>query len=332
MLIFSKVFLRSLLFISAFFSVSNINALAETDFHRDTHDRHWVGLSAFGIQSANFQGKICKDFIKTVLISPDPAIAILYNTFGNDNRCLIKFWKKSIKLGKTFLTEVHFSNEAGRRASNLDDFDILPDVGVDEYNLLLEEMPKWLEKEIRLRAREILALTSGYEEAGKFVLSTGLEDNYTPLAWENLYNVLVSEWPYSIVRNPVQTAIMKKMGWTPPEDIIMEYHGYTKKFKTDNLCITNGDGQDVNFLLNTGLNFRDSKSANMRQVSKWMDNARNNNCVTLIWVGKWQGWYNHLKASAPLDRKFEFHTEDVPIIAPLLNPEILPVKRKNRKK
>lgn len=320
-------FIAGLIF--SLFSVLTYGRLeAETNLS-EIYDRHWLGISAFGIQSKNFQGKICNTFLKTVAASPNPAIAVLYNTFGDDNRCLSRFWERQKAVGKPFVTQFHFSNEAGRRAGSMDTLDFQYDLNIAEYNYLLEKMPKWFESELRLRVIEILELTEGYEDFGTFILSAGLEDNYSTEGWENLYKILKSEWPYAISRNVAFTSAMRKQDWVIPADLILEIHGYTRKLQTQQACIANGDGQDVDFLKSTGLDFRDAKAASEAELMTWLQRAKLKNCITFLWTGKWQGWFNPKKAPPPLERKFQFHSEDIPKISSIMNPTA-PIKKGKR--
>jgi hypothetical protein len=322
-LVFHKGFVSSRSLIAGLiFSLLNLSIISETEAEISTEDlsQYWIGISAFGIQSKNFQGKICNTFLKSVMLSPRPATAVLYNTFGTDNRCLVKFWEKSIKDGKSFVTQFHFSNEAGRRVGNMDAMDFHEELDVEDYNQLLEKMPAWFETEIRDRVAEILALTRGYEDDGSFILSAGLEDNYSILAWQNLYRILSSAWPYQISRNTAFTKAMRRQKWEIEDNLVLEYHGYTRKLQTQKLCIANGDGQDVDFLTNTGLDFRDAKAATKDELMAWLAKSKEKNCITFLWTGKWQGWFNSKEAVPPLQRKFQFHSADLPLLAEILNP------------
>ena len=277
-------------------------------------DRGWIGLSAFGIQSKNFQGQVCKNFLKAALKSPTPSIAVLYKTFGNNKRCLRRFWKRSADLGKPQLTQFHFSNEAGRRTGTLDRMDFYHQLDISRYNKRLERMPDSLRKSIIERVREIKELINDYSWGGKFILSTGLEDNYTAKAFENLYEVIASEWPYAIARNMAFTRPMRKQTWQIPDDLMLEFHGYTRKIQTNAACIANGDGQDVDFLPSAGIHFRDMKAASHEQVISWIARAREKQCVTFLWAAKWQGFFSTNRPPLPLSRTFRFDKQDIKII------------------
>ena len=279
----------------------------------------WTGISAFGIQSNAFQGEVCHNFIESLHSSPKPAIAILFNTFGKNNTCLKRFWRETALLGKRHLTEIHFSNEAGRRMNNLDSFDFLPGVSIEQYNVLLERMPRSLARIIRTRVKSIKKTIRKFEHTGDFILSTGLEDNFTSAAWENIYSVIKSEWSGPIARNRVKNKWMKKQVWNRPPEVFEEYHGYRKTQIPVAPCIVNGDGQDVDFLVDSGVSFIDSKPASLEKVTEWIDFASEHNCVVLLWAAKWQGFFSTGgQPSRPLSRKFRFDKQDIEDVAPLL--------------
>lgn len=276
-----------------------------------------IGLSAFGIQSENFQGVNCQRFLRMVNASPTPAIAILYKTFGTNNRCLKQFWEVSRSRNIPHFTEIHFSNEVGRRNKVHDDHDFLTDLPVKQYNKLLEEMPRWLDSMIRLRIREIVAMIEPYQNTGTFILSTGLEDNYTTAAWLKIYEVMKSEWPYEIARSTLP-GMMVRQARQMPAEIYMEYHGYRSKFSQPQRCIANGDGQDLAFLEDSGVEFRHARPASYSTVRKWAKQAMSRGCLTFIWAGKWQGIYNSGKLTQPLKRTFRFDASDMKPIKRLL--------------
>ncbi len=276
-----------------------------------------TGLSAFGIQSEHFQGVVCQRFLRSVGHSPKPAIAILYKTFGSNNNCLKQFWRVLGKKNVPHLTQIHFSNEVGRRNSNHDEFDFLPEYPVSAYNTALEEMPREVEEKIRERAREIVALIEPFKNSGTFILSTGLEDNYSIKAWQNIYRVLSEEWPYEIARSTLPRYLVRQVDEIPPE-VFIEYHGYRSKFAFPHRCIANGDGQDVNFLEDTGVEFEHAKPASMSQVRRWYNDASDKGCVTFLWTGKWQGIHNGEDLGRPLKRRFRFDASDMAPVRKLL--------------
>lgn len=281
----------------------------------------WVGLSAFGIQSQNFQDEPCEEFLAAMEVPENPATAMLFNTFGTNKECIEEFWLRAAAQGKRHLTEIHFSNEAGRRTGLLDLNDFLAEYSVDDYNLLLEEMPKWLDARIRRRIGRIMDMISDYVHTGYFILSTGLEDNYTNLAWENLYKIFQEEWPSAIGRSPAFIDTWFDSNWRVPEGVYMELHGYRRKLSSRYpLCIANGDGHDVDFLKDSGRFFRGAAPADLTMVKNWIARSNANRCITLFWAGKWQGFFHDTDPPpAPLSREFHWDPEDRVILKELIN-------------
>jgi hypothetical protein len=277
----------------------------------------WIGVSAFGIQSENFQ-KWCPTFLKTIDKSDKPAVAILFNTFGSNDTCLKSFWERTASAGKEHLTVIHFSNEAGRRAGTLDNNDLLRDLSVDQYNELLEEMPQWLEDRLKRRVRNILALVADYSTTGHFILSAGLEDNYTLEAWSRIEEVLREEWPGVLMRNPALTRDVLRSNFEAPADVYYETHGYRRKLDQHALCSANGDGQDVAFLKDSGLELRGLPPAKLATVRNWLERAVENNCMVFLWAAKWQGFFiGESETPLPLSREFQWDEEDIPQISSL---------------
>lgn len=289
-----------------------------------------IGLSAFGIFSENFQGRPCSILLETIRHSDRPAIAALYKTFGTNTACIERFWRKTSEWGKTHVTEIHFSNEAGRRSGLLDKDDFVRSADVETYTSLLEAMPEWLDAAIRERTREIVALIQPGLSNGSFILSTGLEDNFSNLAWDNIYAIIRQEWPYEIVRSPALSAYIVEQQFVPPAGIRMESHGYSRRLDQQG-CIGNGDGQDLDFLQNAGRNFRNAKAATMRSVKNWIRRGVRNDCILFLWAGKWQGFFQDGdRASAPLKREFVMHRNDIPVIRELFRM-LVHVERRMKK-
>lgn len=278
-----------------------------------------VGLSAFGIQSNGFQGINCKRFLRSVNHSKTPAIAILYKTFGTNNKCLKQFWNISRTRNIPHVTEIHFSNEVGRRNKVHDIHDFLTDVTVSQYNKMLEEMSPALKAQIVARAQEIVDLITPVQNTGTFILSTGLEDNYSLLAWQNIYQVLKEVWPFEIARSTLPRYMARQFSEMPAE-IYIEYHGYRSKFNQPQRCIANGDGQDVNFLEGAGVEFLHAKPATFASVRTWMKRAAEKGCITFLWASKWQGIYGDGELSQPMKRTFRFDASDMNPIKRLLKP------------
>ncbi len=266
-----------------------------------------LGLSAFGIQSPHFQQAPCKRMTKIAMRQDTPAVAILFESFGKNNVCLYRFWDASYYLGKRHITQIHFTNEVGRRNNFMGKYGFQSQYNVREYNDLLESMPRWLEDKLRQRVRNILELIHYYSHTGTFILGAGLEDNYSQKAFNNLYRVLKSEWPYLISRNPVVESSSTVNAL--PREVLMEYHHYTNK-NIRQPCILNGDGQDIAGDPGSRIHMSGLSAASDRSLKNWMYQGKKNGCVKFLWTAKWQGLHTN-NTPLPHARKFKWDKKDV---------------------
>ncbi|MCB0320916.1 MAG: hypothetical protein KDD60_08310, partial [Bdellovibrionales bacterium] len=97
-----------------------------------------IGISAFGIQSPTFQGRPCRRTLKILRQQSLPAISMLFETFGMEDQCLRRFWERTEADGKRHLTQIHFSNEVGRKNALMGDRGFYKEYNIDQYNELLE--------------------------------------------------------------------------------------------------------------------------------------------------------------------------------------------------
>lgn len=279
-------------------------------FSQTVHAERIIGLSAFGIQSPNFQGAPCNRFREILREANRPAIAMLFDTFGKDNSCLKAFLDESIQAGKKPIVQVHFSNEAGRRNDFLDEFDFQADLNKSEYNKLLEKMSPMTKKIIAQRVQSILKLFEPYEGNVELLLSTGLEDNFSDKAWSNLYQEIRAEWPFEIVRNRVR----RSKSWEPPQGVWEEAHRYKAVVRENTKCVLNGDGQDLKFLPNSGMTFMGLAPSGVQRTLNWIERGVENDCIMFMWAAKWQGYFKGKQVPKPLQRKFKVDAKDVEIM------------------
>lgn len=161
----------------------------------------YVGLSAFAANNPNFP---CDRYLQISEASKYPAMAILWGTFGEDYTCLKRFTEKF--KDRYHLVQIHFSNETCRppRANNCGTNDLYPWVDVPNWNRLLEEHEAFTYQAVADRLaniRFVAEAVGNYHTT--FLLSTGLEDNYTWPAYVELYQFIRARWPYLMVRNAV---------------------------------------------------------------------------------------------------------------------------------
>ncbi len=295
----------------------------------DAPDDGVLGLSIFSVQSPHFQGGPCKRVQKIIVRQKIPALTYLYNTFGSDNTCLESIWDEIIARGKRHITQIHFSNEVGRRNNLTSPYDFYPDHSTKQYVTLLEEMPESLETDIRQRVREILGSIENYADTGTFILGTGLESQYSVRAYNNLYRILREEWPYEISRNPLRSTQRKLDNTTP--DTYYEYHHYKRARNMPTRCILNGDGQDLAMEPGTATSLGGIDPAEMIHLTRWARNGSEKGCIMFLWFAKWQGLHQR-NPSEPSRRRFKVHRTDVRKTSRLLNHVNRMRKRKARRK
>lgn len=176
---------RWMLLFSAIFLVAR-SALAEP----------YAGFSALSALSDKFP---CGKYLQIANRAKKPAMVVLHGTFGASYDCVNRFIQENSHRGH--LVQIHPINGPCRRNRRCYEGELLPRATIDEFNRRLEAKNKDLLDRIRERIAVIkIAVERG--EKTELVLSTGLEDNYTPKAFQVIYDVVREEWHDQIVRNP----------------------------------------------------------------------------------------------------------------------------------
>lgn len=269
-----------------------------------------IGVSAFGANSKHFQGMPCHRWMQMQKVSVRPATAVLPFSFDGAKKpraCLRKFWSKY----PGHITELHFSNEPGRRNNKLDPkaWEFYPKLGVQPLNKKLHKASPETIAGIQVRVAAFLTFISGYENSGQWILSTGLEDNYDAKAWKVIYDAIKQVWPYEIAR----TSVVPHSAFS---GVLDERHGYSAQPKSS-ACILNGDGQDLGFLQGSKFLAGPNPAASMQNTKGFLQRGAQGGCVVLLWAGKWQGFYPPFYARTT-DRRFTFHSSDIPLIRKLI--------------
>lgn len=195
-----------------------------------------IGRATFNITSPKFD---CKSFRKSVRRFKELHLAFVYNTFGNDTRCLAKLMKD--KRLKTL--EVHLINEPGQRNGRSGSYEFLYNMGVSEYNHLWRSNNSKLIKRFKNYVVSLQDLFSrNLSPSTQCLISPGLESNVDDVAAKNMIVSTRSAFPNCrVVWNP-----LKWSGQMNGADLI-EQHGTVPKFKKNTPCITNLDGADIDF-------------------------------------------------------------------------------------
>lgn len=158
------------------------------------------GFSTYAAMHPKFP---CERFVKIAKEATFPAMSVLYGTFGRDERCLACF--TDVLKGRHHAVQIHLTNETCRRNGRTClRGEINPEMSTNRHNRTLERMGKRIERKYRFRLRRIAALAKRIGTVKTdWLISTGLEDEYTKKAYDNILKIVKEEWPYAIVRNPL---------------------------------------------------------------------------------------------------------------------------------
>lgn len=237
----------------------------------------YLGLSAFSALSPNFP---CDEYLKELNKSPRPIMSVLWGTFGDDLTCIAKFIEENHD--RDHAVEIHFSNERCRAWGRCFEGEVFPDLDTDEYNELLSDGGSLAYNVLIGRAFEITltANTLGNFNT-KWFLSTGLEDSYSPKAYEYLYNVLKSIWPYGFIRTPLKDGF---------------HHEFVERHSLSAECT------EETFASNDGVGIAPG------EVEFYREN--HSDCKgTILWTCGLQGICGEFVS--PRDRTFELSSDDV---------------------
>lgn len=241
------------------------------------------GVSAF---AAMHPGYPCAALLATTDAAKQPAVSVLFGTFGYDLSCLARFAERY--RDKPHLIQIHFSNEVCRRNGNcIDEF--FQGLSVNAYNKKLEAMDGDTQVAISLRTFFIVSsVLSLANENTQVVLGAGLEDNYSSAAFENLARQLAKTWPWHLSRN-------RHTGGRSLKGVIAEEFHSAKGKPGSILCIANEDG-------NYGQSVKDSQ-AFFRRYAR---------CAAVFaWREEHQGRSEGGKRIPPKDREFTYTAKDV---------------------
>lgn len=215
-------------------------------------------------------------------------MSVLWGTFGGDTSCIVRFLESN--KDRPHLLQIHLSNESCRRNGNCKEGELRGDLSRRSYSAALEAGDLATYQQIAARMTEIRNLVEQTKNSNTtLVLSTGLEDNYSPKAYSNLRAFLAGYWPYLFSRSGRAQA---------PGDLL-ERHGTNAKCKGE-VTIVNEDG--------------DNPSA--RQSRRFLQ--RNRACFArFLWRSAHQGRKRN-RWSTPLSRTFEISDRDIDQLGKIL--------------
>lgn len=196
----------------------------------------YKGVSSHAILSEKYP---VDDLIYILKGSNTPVFTALVGTFGSK-------WSNVKKVtdalaDRPHVLVVYLLNEAGRRNQRLKTGELYRDKTVNQWNTLLERMGADVENQLWSRITMTnVNIQESTNDKTRVVVIPGLEDEYTRIAWEKLYNLTARYTSdYTLARNPLN----KDKSEAPAR--IKELHNRDALFANTNLCIGNTDGTTV---------------------------------------------------------------------------------------
>lgn len=188
------------------------------------------GVAAFAAMNDEFP---CDRYLAMVDQAKYPAMSVLWGTFGFNPRCVALFTLFNQK--RPHMVQIHLSNETCRRNHVCGEGELLGHLNVREYNRALENPQFEVIKALVERVEEIKAFTEAVGNPNTYwVISTGLEDNYSNGAYNIVEFVVRRHWDGLISRNPLK-------GRAYGGADFLEKHGNGARFGGAP-CIANEDG------------------------------------------------------------------------------------------
>lgn len=256
----------------------------------------FIGLAIYAATSTAFP---CSKALEALQNIENPAIEIMAESFGSDYKCLYRF--SSRFSDRDNLAVVHITNEVCRRNKNCSRFELLPTYSVSRLNRALSRGRKHVETAYRRRIRAILGRLQGLQQRARLLLTTGLEDNFTPAAFKEVKRIILEETggKYEIVRSKVD----KQVGGN--HDYFDELHAWPVK-NINARSLYNFDGLSICY------DERDCRQGgvSVRQARRIITERAQNAFAVFLWRGEWQGLDGGI-FKFPRARKFRFNQRDV---------------------
>ena len=230
-----------------------------------------------------FTSEQCAAALEALNGLPNPAIAVLWNTFGTNNDCLAEYLTRFSD--RPHVLEVHISNQVCMRRRSCGPSELLPGINSAQYNRLLENRDPATISKLERRISEIAAFVALHRNPTTTVLlSAGLEDDYSSQAYSVVLELLAKgrqDTPFKIVRNPVHIK--------SPESIaadLLEFHGFLTEVPPSwqGRCIVNNDGINVSFTANRREGDLPLGEVPAR-LAKWLKAG----CIAFLWWTDPQG-------------------------------------------
>ena len=235
-----------------------------------------VGLAYYGIQSNNWD---CDAMFKGIKDINLIHIALLYKTFGMNNKCLDRL----IADPRLKSLEIHVTNGAGLRKIIRRWYEVLSGESTSSLSKKLENNDPAILKIFKDEYDEINAsILSKLRSDTACFISPILEHNLSAKAQQNLFSFTRKHIPAGclIVNSPMDLSTSLNGA------DIFESHGYEAASATCKNCISNGDGEDINLPQRAGL--VDSNIGDPR-LRSWII-SRRGLVLNFLWIREFNGW------------------------------------------
>lgn len=255
---------------------------------------NYSGVSAFAAMNHNFPFEA---FLATSDFAPQPALAVLWGTFGDstpESTARFKQFTERYK-NKPHLIEIHPINNTAIRNKKQFEGEPFPQFDISRFNKALEANDPATLATVTQRIQEIRSVIEEVRNENTYlVMTSGLEDDYTAKAFQNIYNEMIKTWPYFLIRSGSAYGSFPR-----------EAHGKD--------ATAGGSVVFVN---------EDGYISSLSQSKKFVERNKSAIC-TLLWRPAHQGRSpvtNNFPAGSPRDRTFTWTAEDVVSLGLLLGP------------
>lgn len=252
----------------------------------------YTGVSAFAGLNPRFP---CREYLQILNQSPAPAMAVLWDSsFGTDLACVTRFLHENAH--KDHLIQIHLANNVCWRNRTCEAGDFWSGLDSKMVNYLLENQSQLFLQSIADRLGAIREYMAAHGTARtQTVLSLGLEDNFSPRAYEIISNFVRERWPWILVRNPEGSH--RDLGVA----LFREEHGARARCRG-----------------RTAIASEDGSTQSASQSRRWL--TRNTHCfVRFLWRPAHQGRQRSGRfKSGRFNREFEISKKDVEQLGRLL--------------
>lgn len=190
----------------------------------------YSGVSAFACMHPGFPQDAC---LATLDFAPHPVLTCLWNTFAdvNPGTCAIFHRFTSRYANKPHMIEIHPINNTAIRNKKQYAGEPFPGYDIKTFNRKLEAKDPYTMHKITDIVRQIKGIMESSRNPNTFLtMTTGLEDDYTTRAFQNITAEIQKSWPYFLIRSGAASGTFPR-----------EQHG-KKAQAGGTTCFVNEDG------------------------------------------------------------------------------------------